>query len=62
MAKTSGRCEECGNEFAAAALQMHRRDQAHAHEKAKNFGYFEENVELLCTGCHENREAARREA
>lgn len=60
MAKTSGRCQACGQAFPAAALQMHRRDQLHAYDKARNFGYFEENVELLCAACHELREAERR--
>ena len=60
MGKTAGRCEGCGQSFPAAALQMHRRDQTYAHEKARNFGYFEENVELLCAACHELCEAKRR--
>jgi hypothetical protein len=60
MSKTRGRCQACGGEFPAAALQMHRRDQSFAHVKAQNFSYFEENVELLCAGCHEVREAERR--
>jgi hypothetical protein len=60
MAKTGGRCEACRRELPAAALQMHRRDQSLAHVKNRNFGYFEENMELLCAGCHELREAERR--
>lgn len=60
MRRTGGRCQDCRNEFAAAALQMHRLDQRHAHDRARNFGYFEENVALVCAGCHDAREAVRR--
>ncbi len=60
MEKTGGRCQECGREFDAAALQMHRLDQRFAHDRSRNFGYVEENVVLTCAGCHERLEAARR--
>jgi len=36
---------------------MHRLDRGHAHVKARNFGYFAENVALVCAGCHQAREA-----
>jgi hypothetical protein len=55
-----GRCADCGNTFEEAALQMHRLDQSHAHDRTLNFGYTEVNVVLLCAGCHERREAVRR--
>src|SRR5436305_146290 len=57
LARSGGRCEDCGGEFAAPGLQMHRLDQTFAHVKASNFGYVEENVVLVCAGCHELREA-----
>src|SRR4051794_28520927 len=60
MHQTGGRCQDCGQPFPAAALQMHRLDQSFAHEKSRNFGYVEENVVLLCANCHEVREAGRR--
>ena len=52
MEKTSGRCQDCGLTFEQAALQMHRLDEVLAHNKAMNFGYVEENVVLICAGCH----------
>ncbi len=60
MAKTGGRCEDCGADLPAAGLQMHRLDQSYAHDRASNFGYFETNVALVCAGCHELRERSRR--
>jgi hypothetical protein len=60
MEKTGGRCEDCEKPFDAAALQMHRLDVDLADDRSQNFGYVERNVELLCAGCHERREAARR--
>jgi hypothetical protein len=60
MEKTGRRCEDCKKPFDAAALQMHRLDVRLAHDRSQNFGYVEGNVELLCAGCHERREAARR--
>jgi 5-methylcytosine-specific restriction endonuclease McrA len=60
MAKTGGKCMGCGNVFEPAGLQMHRLDPSLARDRALNFGYVESNVELLCAGCHERREAARR--
>jgi hypothetical protein len=56
MAKTAGRCQDCGKPFEAAALQMHRLDPSLAYDRTKNFGYFEENVVLVCAGCHDRRE------
>jgi hypothetical protein len=60
MEKTGGRCKDCRNEFEAAAMQMHRLDVSLGHDRSQNFGYTEANVVLLCAGCHERREAARR--
>jgi 5-methylcytosine-specific restriction endonuclease McrA len=60
VAKTGGKCTDCGNVFEPAALQMHRLDPSLAHDRTLNFGYVESNVVLLCAGCHEGREAARR--
>jgi len=60
MNDTGGRCADCGNLFDAAALQMHRLDQSFAFDRERNFGYFRENVVLLCSPCHERREAERR--
>ena len=60
MARTGGRCADCEKVFEPAALQMHRLDPSLAHDRALNFGYIESNVVLLCAGCHERREAARR--
>jgi hypothetical protein len=60
MEKTGARCEDCGNPFEAAALQMHRLDVGLAHDPQHNFGYIEENVRLLCAVCHERWEAERR--
>jgi 5-methylcytosine-specific restriction endonuclease McrA len=58
--KTGGRCEDCRQPFAAAALQMHRLDQSFAHDRTTNFGYAESNVVLLCPDCHGRRESVRR--
>ena len=60
MEKTGDRCGDYGQVFAAPVLQMHRLDQSFAHDRTRNFGYFEENVELTCASCHEFRESARR--
>jgi 5-methylcytosine-specific restriction endonuclease McrA len=60
MEETGGQCKDCRKTFEAAALQMHRLDVGVAHDRARNFGYTEANVVLLCAGCHERREAARR--
>jgi hypothetical protein len=60
MELSGGRCADCDRPSPAAALQMHRLDQALAHDPACNFGYFEENVVLLCADCHDRREATRR--
>lgn len=60
MEKTGGRCVDCGQPFAAPALQMHRLDQSIAHDRSRNFGYFEANVVLTCATCHELRESERR--
>jgi hypothetical protein len=38
---------------------MHRLDQAHALDRSQNFGYFEENLVVVCAGCHEARESTR---
>jgi hypothetical protein len=56
MAKTGGRCEDCGNAFGAAALHMHRIDTSFAYDRSRNFGYIEENVALVCAPCHDLRE------
>ncbi len=53
MEKTGDRCGDCGQVFAAPALQMHRLDQSFAHDRTRNFGYVEENVALACAPCHE---------
>jgi hypothetical protein len=55
MAKTGGRCEDCGAEFPREALQMHGLDDALAHDRSTNFGYTEGNVALLCASCHAKR-------
>ena len=60
MSRTGGRCQDCGRAFPPAELQMHRLDKAYAHERAQNFGYFDENVVLLCASCHHAREAGER--
>ena len=60
METTGGRCADCEDVYEAAALQMHRLDQSFAHDRSRNFGYFEGNVALLCAPCHERREAERR--
>ena len=60
MAETDGHCMDCHQPFAQAALQMHRLDNAHAHDRATNFGYFRDNVVMVCAGCHEDSEALRR--
>jgi len=56
---SGGRCMDCGQPFATPALQMHRLDRRHAHDRARNFGYFVENVVLVCAGCHQVREDRR---
>jgi len=55
MVKTGRRCEDCRREFPRGELQMHRLDSSHAHVRARNSGYFEENVVLLCASCHARR-------
>lgn len=60
LVRSGGRCEDCGREFTATELQMHRVDTTHAFDKAKHFGYFEENIALLCASCHDKREDERR--
>ena|SRR5437868_4176615 len=60
MNTTGGRCTDCRLVFEGPALQMHRLDQSFAHDRGTNFGYFAENVVLLCASCHERREATRR--
>jgi hypothetical protein len=60
MADTGGRCMDCSKQYSAPMLQMHRLNQDHAHDRSKNFGYFLENVALVCADCHELREAPRR--
>jgi hypothetical protein len=60
LKRSGGCCEKCRRAFEPAALQMHRRDVRLAHRRDQNFGYTEENVLLLCAGCHERAEAARR--
>jgi hypothetical protein len=60
LQRSGGCCEECGRTFEPAALQMHRQDVSLAHRRDQNFGYTEANVVLLCAGCHDRAEAARR--
>jgi hypothetical protein len=60
LERSDGCCEECGREFDPAALQLHRDDVSLAHRRDQNYGYTEANVRLLCAGCHERVEAARR--
>lgn len=54
------RCEDCGANLSAPSLQMHRISQDFAHDRSRNFGYFLENVALVCADCHERRESERR--
>ena len=60
LGRSGGCCEECREEFEPAALQMHRVDVSLAHDRAQNFGYTEQNVRLLCAGCHERLPRAGR--
>jgi hypothetical protein len=60
LARAGGHCEDCLREFTPTELQMHRLDTAHAFDKAKHFGYFDDNIALLCASCHDNREDERR--
>lgn len=60
LVRSGGRCEDCGREFTPTELQMHRLDTTHAFDKAKHFGYFDENIALLCASCHDKREDDRR--
>ena len=60
LERSGGCCERCRRQFESAALQMHRKDVSLAHRRDENFGYVEANVLLLCAGCHERVEAARR--
>ena len=55
MKKTGGRCQDCDKPFQRSELQMHRLDQKFALDPTTNFGYFEENVALLCRPCHDLR-------
>jgi 5-methylcytosine-specific restriction endonuclease McrA len=55
MLETGGRCQDCGRDFDKSALQMHRLDSRYAHDRGRNFGYFRENVALLCASCHYKR-------
>jgi hypothetical protein len=52
MQTTGGRCQKCGAELPAAALQMHRLDPELAYRADLNFGYVESNIQLLCASCH----------
>ena len=60
LSRTGGRCQDCRQVFDRAALRMHRVDASFADDRSRNFGYFPENVVLVCAGCHEAREARRR--
>lgn len=60
LARSGGRCEDCGREFTATELQMHRLDTTHAFDKSKDLGYFDDNIALLCASCHGKREDGRR--
>jgi 5-methylcytosine-specific restriction endonuclease McrA len=52
MKKTEGKCQECGKKCQGSELDMHRIDPQYAFNKGANFGYFEENIVLLCRPCH----------
>lgn len=60
LVRAGNRCEDCGREFTPTELQMHRLDTTHAFDKAKHFGYFDDNIALLCASCHDKREDVRR--
>ena len=60
MKESGGRCMDCGREFHKTELEMHRVDTGFACDKTENFGYFEDNVVLLCPVCHDRREDVRR--
>ena len=55
-----GLCEVCGDRFERGALTMHRVDTRWNLDKSKNFGYFRENVQLVCNICHQVEERERR--
>lgn len=55
MKRSGGRCEDCEKEYPREALQMHRLDRELAHDRARNFGYVDGNVVLLCATCHSRR-------
>jgi hypothetical protein len=54
--RSGGRCEDCSREFPATELQMHRLDKRYAFDKTQAFGYFDQNIALLCATCHDRRE------
>lgn len=55
LIKTGSKCEDCGTSFQRSELQMHRIDPQYEFDDERNFGYFEENVALLCRPCHDLR-------
>lgn len=61
LKRSGGNCEGCDRKLEPAALQMHRKDESYAFDKSHRFGYFEENIELLCISCHQEREAEKDE-
>lgn len=60
FAEKRGRCEVCNNPFELGALTMHRVDTGFNLDKRKNFGYFAENIQLVCNICHQAEERSRR--
>lgn len=60
LLKKRGRnCAACSREMLAPELQMHRRSDAYAYDKKRKYGYFEENIDLLCVTCHQAKEAPK---
>jgi hypothetical protein len=47
---------ECHRELGPTELQMHRVDKSYANDAARDFGYFDSNVQLLCIICHRREE------
>lgn len=45
----------CGQDFARGDLDMHRLDSQYAHQKDQDFGYFADNILLLCRSCHQKQ-------
>jgi 5-methylcytosine-specific restriction endonuclease McrA len=50
------RCADCQKPFESSKyLHVHRLDTHHNHDPELDFGYFDENVVVLCSRCHELR-------